>query len=89
MQQQYQDFLNQKGYNQQQLSFMSDILRGAPLGSQTQQQYTAAAPSYASQIAGLGAAGVGAYMKANAAEGGQVHGGLERLALHNMVKDQS
>jgi len=89
MQQQYQDFLNQKGYNQQQLAFMSDILRGAPLGSQTQQQYTAAAPSYASQIAGLGAAGIGAYMKANAAEGGKVHAGFEKLALHNMVKEQS
>ena len=89
LQQQYQDFLNQKGYNQQQLAFMSDILRGAPLGQQTQQQYTAAAPSFASQALGLGAAGVGAYMKATAAEGGQVHGGLERLALHNMVKDQS
>jgi hypothetical protein len=89
MQQQYQDFLTQKGYNQQQLAFMSDILRGAPLGTQTQQQYTAAAPSFASQALGLGAAGVGAYMKASAAEGGQVHNGLERLALHNMVKDQS
>ena len=89
LQQQYQDFLNQKGYNQQQLAFMSDILRGAPLGTQTQQQYTAAAPSFASQALGLGAAGVGAYMKASAAEGGQVHNGLERLALHNMVKDQS
>lgn len=89
LQQQYQDFLTQKAYPQQQLAFMSDILRGAPLGQQTQQQYTAAAPSFASQALGLGAAGVGAYMKATAAEGGQVHDGLDRLAIYNMVKDQS
>lgn len=89
LQQKYQDFLTQKAYPQQQLAFMSDILRGAPLGQQTQQQYTAAAPSFASQALGLGAAGVGAYMKATAAEGGQVHDGLNRLALYNMVKDQS
>ena len=89
LQQKYQDFLTQKAYPQQQLAFMSDILRGAPLGQQTQQQYTAAAPSFASQALGLGAAGVGAYMKATAAEGGQVHEGLNRLALYNMVKDQS
>jgi hypothetical protein len=89
LQQKYQDFLTQKAYPQQNLAFMSDILRGAPLGQQTQQQYTAAAPSFASQALGLGAAGVGAYMKATAAEGGQVHDGLERLALYNMVRDQS
>ena len=89
LQQKYQDFLTQKAYPQQNLAFMSDILRGAPLGQQTQQQYTAAAPSFASQALGLGAAGVGAYMKATAAEGGQVHEGLEKLALYNMVKDQS
>jgi hypothetical protein len=89
MQQKYQDFLTQKAYPQQNLAFMSDILRGAPLGQQTQQQYTAAAPSFASQALGLGAAGVGAYMKATAAEGGQVHDGLEKLALYNMVRDQS
>lgn len=89
LQQKYQDFLTQKAYPQQNLAFMSDILRGAPLGQQTQQQYTAAAPSFASQALGLGAAGVGAYMKATAAEGGQVHEGLNRLALYNMVKDQS
>ena len=89
LQQKYQDFLTQKAYPQQNLAFMSDILRGAPLGQQTQQQYTAAAPSFASQALGLGAAGVGAYMKATAAEGGQVHDGLNRLALYNMVKDQS
>ncbi len=60
----YQDFLTQRGYPQQQLSFMSDILRGVPLGQQTQVQYQAP-PPMASQLAqlGLGAYGVSQMMK--------------------------
>jgi len=60
----YQDFLSQRGYPQQQLSFMSDILRGVPLGQQTQVQYQAP-PPMASQLAqlGLGAYGVSQMMK--------------------------
>ena len=88
LQQQYQDFMTQKAYPQQQLAFMSDILRGAPLGQQTQQQYTAAAPSGMGQVAGLGLAALGA-SKAGlfGKKGGKVPDGLEHLALHNMVKD--
>ena len=88
LQQQYQDFMTQKAYPQQQLAFMSDILRGAPLGQQTQQQYTAAAPSGMGQVAGLGLAALGA-SKAGlfGKKGGRVPDGLEHLALHNMVKD--
>lgn len=84
LQQQYQDFLTQRGYPQQQLAFMSDMLRGLPLTQQTQQVYQAP-PSFMSQVGGLGAAGLGAYLKTNAAEGGQVHDGLERLAIHNLA----
>lgn len=60
----YQDFLTQRGYPQQQLAFMSDILRGVPLGQQTQIQYQAP-PPMASQLAqlGLGAYGVSQMMK--------------------------
>jgi hypothetical protein len=61
LQQQYQDFLTQKAYPQQNLAFMSDILRGAPLGQQTQSQYTAPQPSTASQVAGLGLAAYGMF----------------------------
>lgn len=88
LQQQYQDFMTQKAYPQQNLAFMSDILRGAPLGQQTQQQYIAAAPSGMSQVAGLGLAALGA-SKAGlfGKKGGQVPDGLEHLALHNMVRD--
>jgi hypothetical protein len=64
MSQAYQDFLSQRGYPQQQLSFMSDILRGVPLGQQTQVQYQAP-PPITSQLAqlGLGAYGVSQMMK--------------------------
>jgi hypothetical protein len=88
LQQRYQDFMTQKAYPQQNLAFMSDILRGAPLGQQTQQQYTAAAPSGMGQVAGLGLAALGA-SKAGllGKKGGKVPDGLEHLALHNMVKD--
>ena len=68
--QQYQDFLTQRGYPQQQLAFMSDILRGIPLSQQTQQQYTVP-QSIASQAAQLGLGAYGA-SKAFGAEGGQV-----------------
>lgn len=90
--QQYQDFLNQRGYTQQQLAFMSDMLRGLPLSQSTQQQYTAP-PSMFSQMAGLGLAGYG-MMKA---EGGMIDedeaaakapAGLAELAVHNVMKGQ-
>lgn len=62
----YQDFLGQRGYEQQQLSFLSDILRGVPL-SQTSYQMYQAPPSFASQAAQLGA---GAYGFSQLGKGG-------------------
>jgi hypothetical protein len=57
----YQNFLTQQNYPKTQLEYLSNILRGnaGALGS-TQVQYTPA-PSTASQIAGLGLAGLGLY----------------------------
>lgn len=92
--QQYQDFLNQKQYPYQQLSYMSDMLRGMPLTQSSQQSYTAP-PSTMSQVAGLGttAAGlIGAYNKSTgAAAGGSTKdiqkrrpAGLAELALSKM-----
>jgi hypothetical protein len=91
LQQQYQDFLNQKAFPQQQLSFMSDILRGVPLGQSTQQQYTAPPSTAQTALAlGLGAAGLkqaGLF----GAKGGSVPDGLEEksyglggIALHQL-----
>lgn len=93
LQQQYQDFLNQKAYPQQNLAFMSDILRGAPLGQQTQQQYTAQQPSTASQVAGLGLAAYGMFGNpggAGKAEGGVIEedsspAGLAELAINRTL----
>lgn len=64
---QYQDFLNAKQYPYQQLSFMSDILRGGPL-SQTYSQSYQQPPSMLGQLAGLG---MGAYAMTRK-EGGPV-----------------
>lgn len=82
----YQDFLSQRGYPQQQLSFMSDILRGVPLGQQTQVQYQAP-PPLTSQLAqlGLGAYGVSQMMKK---EGGIIkmaEGGIAEAAPQGSV----
>jgi len=54
--QNYQDFLNQQRYPYQQLEFMSNVLRGTPMG--TVQTMYAPPPSPLSQLAGLG---MGAY----------------------------
>ena len=89
----YQDFLSQRGYPQQQLSFMSDILRGVPLGQQSQVQYQAP-PSMLSQAGGLGLTAYGLFGGKNpvfGAEGGMVKdkaapAGLSELLLHEMEK---
>jgi hypothetical protein len=75
----YQDFLAQRGYEQQQLSFLSDILRGVPLSQVSYQQYQAP-PPMASQVAqlGLGAYGISQLGKGNFfKEGGIVKGYAE------------
>ncbi len=56
----YQDFLKQRNYPYQQLAFMSDMLRGLPLSQTAQTMYTAP-PNLASQLGGLGMAGLGIY----------------------------
>lgn len=56
----YQDFLKQKNYPYTQLAFMSDMLRGLPLSQSAQSVYTAP-PNVASQLGGLGMAGLGIY----------------------------
>lgn len=65
----YQDFLSQRGYQQQQLAFMSDILRGVPLSQSTQQVYSAP-PSMLGQVAGAGLTYLGAQRAGAFAEGG-------------------
>ena len=65
---QYQDFLNAKQYPYQQLSFMSDILRGGPL-SQTYSSSYQQPPSMLGQLAGIGIGAASMGRKS----GGSVH----------------
>jgi hypothetical protein len=82
--QQYQDFLNQQRSPYDQLSFMSSMIRGTPLG-QTTTMY-APPPSTTSQLIGLGTAAAGAYgaYQGNKAAGGEVKsyaaGGIASLS---------
>lgn len=79
----YQDFLTQRGYPQQQLAFMSDILRGGPLSQTTYQQYQAP-PSMLSQAAGLGMGAYGLSQLNKSGFFGAKDGGLMSLALKKM-----
>ena len=55
--QQIQNYANQQQYPMMQLANMSNLLRGLPMQAATTQTYQAA-PSFASQAAGLGTAGI-------------------------------
>jgi hypothetical protein len=56
----YQDFLNQQNYPYKQLGFMSDMIRGLPLGQQsTQSVYGGSGPGAIQTLAGLGGAAYG------------------------------
>lgn len=59
--QQYQDFLNQLNYPQQQLSYYSDLMHGVPISSSTTSSTSVAPPSLASQVGGLGLGALGLY----------------------------
>jgi hypothetical protein len=90
----YQDFLSQRGQPYQQLSFMSDILRGGPLSQTTYQQYQAP-PSLLSQVGGLGLAAYGLSRPGVMKEGGAVKeeekapAGLAELAVRNVMRSAS
>jgi hypothetical protein len=79
----YQDFLSQRGHPQQQLAFMSDILRGVPLSQSTQQVYSAP-PSMFSQAAGLGMGAYGLSQLNKSGFFGAKDGGLMGLALKKL-----
>lgn len=54
LEQQYQDFLRQQQYPYQQLGFMSDMLRGVPVGQTSQTIFQQPPASTLGQLAGLG-----------------------------------
>ena len=90
--QQIQNYAMAQQYPQQQLAFMSNMLRGLPMQSTTANMYQAA-PSNVSQLAGLGMAGYGMAKMAGAKKGGQPKdfekskrpAGLAELALSKMA----
>ena len=81
-----QNFAAQQRYPYQQLEFMSNILRGTPMG--TVQSMYQAPPSAASQLVGAGTALYGASRAGMFAEGGTTKaagGGLMDLAVAEML----
>jgi hypothetical protein len=80
---QYQDFLNYQNYPYKQLGFMSDMLRGLPLTQQSSSIY-APPPSMGSQVAGLGAIGLGTALRAKGGTIEEKPAGLADLALSRM-----
>ena len=61
----YADFLRQRDYGKEQANFYSGIVRGLPqqMGSTGIAYANKGQPSIGTQLTGLGAAGIGAYMK--------------------------
>ena len=57
----YQDFINQRDYGKTQAGWMSGLLHGATAPIPTSSQTTLPAPNVASQLTGIGIAGLGAY----------------------------
>ena len=79
----YQDWQNQQQYPSKQLGFLSDMIRGMPVGSQSTAITQSPGASAASQLGGLGAVGMG--LSKYFAKGGAVKpAGLTALALARM-----
>ena len=70
----YQDFTNQQNYPYKQLGFMSDMIRGLPLGQQSTTQMYQAPPSALQTAGSLALTGYGINQLAKGASGGQVYG---------------
>jgi len=83
--QQIKDYANEQQWSMQQLGNMSNLLRGLPMQSTTTAAYQAA-PSAASQIAGLGTTAVAGAKLAGLAKGGKVRSGIDHLGMYNAMK---
>jgi hypothetical protein len=82
----YQDFLNQQNYPYKQIGFMSDLIRGLPLGQQSTASMYQAPPSTMQTVGALGMGAYGASQLMGRAEGGQVSsyaGGGEINAMND------
>ena len=83
--QMYQQFMEERGYDRGQVGYMNEILRGLPMSQSTQSQYQN--PSGLSQAVGLGTAGYGLYQMGRK-NGGQIRSsdGLDALGLYNAMR---
>jgi hypothetical protein len=85
----YQDFINQQNYPYKQLGFMSDMIRGLPLGQQSTSQVYQGNPSTMQTV---GALGLGAYGLSRAGVLGgdnKAEGGLTGYAVGGVTSDQN
>jgi len=81
----YADFLRQRDYPMEQLGYFSNLLRGIPVQLGSTQTTYAQPPSIASQVGGLGLAGLSIGKLAGAfADGGSVISGPSPEELHEM-----
>jgi hypothetical protein len=88
----YQDFINQQNYPYKQLGFMSDMIRGLPLGQQSTQSVYQAPPSTLQTVGalGLGAYGLNQLSKADGGLlGAYAGGGMVAFADGDLVDDPS
>lgn len=76
--QSYQDFLNEQNYPYRQLGFMSDLIRGLPLGQQSAQQIYAAQPGALQSFGSLGLGMYGMKQLGMFAEGGEARVGVRK-----------
>lgn len=90
----YEDFQNQQNYPYKQLGFMSDMVRGLPLGQQTTKTMYEPNPGMAQQIGalGMGAYGLSKFMAdgglTSYADGGSVDSQDNILRIVSKLSDQ-
>jgi bisphosphoglycerate-dependent phosphoglycerate mutase len=83
----YQTFVDQKNYAQNQLGFMSDLVRGTPTGSSSTTKAYGGSGDPLTTVAGLGAIGKGAGMfKKGGSVKSKKASGLGVLAMHKIAK---
>jgi hypothetical protein len=87
--QSYQDFLNQQNFPYKQMGFMSDMIRGLPLGQQSTSSMYQGQGNIAGQVAGLGMGAYGMSRAFGYAEGGSVEsqGNIENI-VHTLSDQQ-
>jgi hypothetical protein len=87
----YQDFINQQNYPYKQLGFMSDMIRGLPLGQQSTQSVYQAPPSTLQTLGalGMGAYGVNQMFGSPTPQARAADGGLTGYAVGGVTSDQN